>query len=221
LKYRKKSKKSILIIGMGRFGRHLALKLNELGNSVMVVDKDENSIQNMPIKFENVLIADCTNESVINSLGVSNFDLCFVSISVSFEAAFIITLLLKNYGAKYVITKASKEMQVDILKKVGADNVIYPEREFAEKIAIRYSYSKIHDYIAFDENNAIYEIDVPTDWIGQSIGYLDIRKKYNIKKKKKKSNSVLNSMPDVDYKFEPNDLVVLISSPEVVVNLSL
>lgn len=131
--------KNILIIGIGRLGRHLAEKLTELNNSVMIVDKDENIINELAPRFTNAMIGDCTKEGVLRSLGVNNFDICFVTISDNFQSSLEITSLLKELGAKYVVSKANRDLQAKFLLRNGADEVVYPERDIAEKLAIRHN----------------------------------------------------------------------------------
>ena len=119
--------KSVLVIGLGRFGRHLAYKMKELGNDVMIVDKDEKLVNEMAEKFTDSHIGDCTNEAVIRSLGVKQMDCCFVSIGEDFQSSLVITSLLKRAGAKHVVAKANQEIQEELLVQIGADEVVYPE----------------------------------------------------------------------------------------------
>ena len=153
--------KSILVIGMGRFGYHLAAKMQELGNDVMIVDRDEKLINDMASRFTDSHIGDCTSEAVIRALGVKQMDICFVSIGEDFQSSLVITSLLKRAGAKCVVAKANQEIQADLLKQIGADEVVYPERDLAEKLAVRYNANNIFDYIQLTEDYSIYEIPVP------------------------------------------------------------
>ncbi|MCL2138098.1 MAG: TrkA family potassium uptake protein [Treponema sp.] len=209
MKIRKQKGKSILIIGMGILGRHLALRMKELGNSVMVVDMKEELEQDISIEFEDYIIGDCTNENVISALGIGNFDICFVTIGKSFEASIVITSLLKSHGAKHIVTKASREIQTDVLKKIGANDVVYPERELAEKLAVRYNANNIFDFFELTGEYSIFEIAVPVDWIGKSIGTLDVRQKYNVSVLVVKNEKKLHPMPRIDYKFHPGDIIIL------------
>ena len=139
--------KSILIIGMGRLGCHLATKMQELGNDVMVIDENPAIIESLSSVYTDTSIGDCTNEAVIQSLGVNNFDICFVTIGNDFESSLVITSLLKSNGAKLVVSKAKTDIQADLLRKIGADEVVYPEREVAEKLAVRFNAKNIFDFI--------------------------------------------------------------------------
>ena len=116
--------KSILIIGMGRFGRHLAFRMLDLGNDVMVIDKDSSIIDMMSAKCPDASIGDCTNENILRALGVDSFDICFVTIGEDFQSSLVITSLLKSLGAKCVVAKANQDIQADLLRKIGADEII-------------------------------------------------------------------------------------------------
>ena len=126
--------KSVLVIGMGRFGRHFASKMSALGNEVMIVDKNAEVVERYASTVADAQIADCMNENVLSSLGVHHFDLCFVAIGDDFKSSLVITALLKEFDAKYVVAKAKSSIQADLLHRIGADEVIYPEREMAENL---------------------------------------------------------------------------------------
>ena len=126
--------KSILIIGLGRFGTHLCQDLAKLDNEIMIVDKDEASLEDLLPLVVSAKIGDCTNEKVLKSLGVGNFDYCFVCIGENFQSSLEITSLLKDLGAKYVVSKANRDIHAKFLLRNGADEVIYPDRDIAEKL---------------------------------------------------------------------------------------
>jgi len=209
----KQKVKSILVIGMGRFGKHLAVKLFELGNAVMVVDKDDKIIQSVSSVIEDVIVGDCTDENVIRALGIGNFDMCFVTIGKNFESSLVVTSLLKKFGAKYIVTKAGRDIQTDILKKIGADEVVYPERELAEKLAVKYNASSILDYIELTSDHAIYEIDVPEDWVGKTIGEINVRRRYRINILAVKNEASVQTMPCADYEFHDGEQIVISGKP--------
>ncbi|MCL1944901.1 MAG: TrkA family potassium uptake protein [Firmicutes bacterium] len=221
MKKKKISKKSILIIGMGRFGLHLALKFLELGNTVMAVDSQEKIIENLPPIIQNVMIADCTSEKVLESLGVSNFDLCFVTIGDNFEACLVITSLLKSIKAKHIIAKASSNMQIDILKKIGANEVIYPERDLANKTAIRFNFDNILDFTSISQDYAIYDLVVPFDWVGKTVGDINIRQKYGINILGVKKGSQLYSLPGALYCFGADDILVVMAKLDSIEQLAI
>ena len=202
--------KSILVIGLGRFGRHLAKKMMDLGNDVMIVDKDAEIIEHYSMTFTDSQIADCTNSAVLRSLGVHHFDFCFVCIGGDFHSSLVITALLKELKAKYVVAKAKQDIQADLLSRIGADEVIYPEREMAETLAVRYSANNLFDYIELTEEYGIFEISVPTSWIGRSIKELDVRRKYRINIIGIKYEDELKLLPGADYCFKEEDHIMLI-----------
>jgi trk system potassium uptake protein len=207
----KRKPKSILVIGMGRFGRNLAMKMQELGNSVMVVDIKAQLEQDISYLFNDYMIGDCTNENVLGALGVGNFDICFVTIGKNFEASIVVTSLLKTYGAKHIVTKTDRDIQKDVLKKVGADEVVYPDRDFAEKLAVRYNSEKIFDYMELPGDYSIYEIAVPKNWIGKQIVTLDVRRKYEVNILAIKNNTALQPVPDSDYMFTEGDEIIVMA----------
>jgi len=202
--------KSVLVIGMGRFGRHLAVKMQELGNDVMIIDKNPEIVEMFSAKFTDAHIADCTNEGVIRSLGVKHFDLCFVTIGEDFQSSLVIASLLKKLSAKYVVAKANQDIQAELLKQIGADEIIYPEKEMAEKLAIRHNANNIFDYIPLTSDYSIYEIPVHKDWIGKSISAIDVRKKHEINIVAVKTGNSLSPMPGSDYEFVKDDHLIVI-----------
>ena len=172
--------KSMLIIGMGRFGQHLCRNLSELGHQIMIVDKEEDRLEEMISYSQEAKVGDCTNIEVLRSLGVGNYDAVFVCVGTDFQSSLEATSLLKELGAKYVVSKATRDIQAKFLLRNGADEVIYPDRDIAMKTAIRYSSNHIFDFIEFTDNYSIYEISAPKAWVGKSIKELDIRNKLGI-----------------------------------------
>lgn len=172
--------KNILLIGLGRFGRHLAIELKELGHEVMAVDNDEERVNELLPYVMNAQIGDSTNVDFLKSLGIGNFDICFVTISADFESSLETTSLLKELGAKIVISRAERDIQKKFLLRNGADQVVYPERQVAKWSSIRYTADHILDYMEIDSSHAIFEAEVPEEWLGKTIGELDVRRKYNI-----------------------------------------
>lgn len=172
--------KSILLIGLGRFGRHIAMKLDELNHQVMAVDNNEDRVNAILPYVTNAQIGDATNEGFMESLGVNNFDVCIVAIGDNFQSSLETTSLLSELGAKLVVSRAARDVHAKFLLKNGADEVIYPEKQIAQWVAIRYSADHILDYIELDEEHAIFEISIPQNWIGKTVGQLDIRNKHNI-----------------------------------------
>lgn len=172
--------KSILLIGLGRFGKHVAMKLHSLGHQIMAVDDDEERVNEILPYVTNAIIGDSTSETFLSSLGVSNFDVCIVAIGSNFQSSLETTSLLKELGAKQVVSRASRDVHEKFLLRNGADEVVYPEKQLATWTAIRYSSEHILDYIELDGEHAVYEVNIPANWLGKTVGQIDIRKKFNI-----------------------------------------
>lgn len=190
--------KSILLIGLGRFGKHIAIKLHELNHEVLAIDKREERVDEVLPYVENAMIGDGTNEEFLKMLGIGNFDVCIVAIGNDFQGSLETTSLLKELGARMVVARAAKEVQAKFLLKNGANEIVYPEKQLAAWTAIRYSADNIFDYIELNSEYAIFEIAVPNAWIGKTIGQIDIRKAYsiNIMAIKKEGKMEMNITPD-------------------------
>ena len=172
--------KNILLIGVGRFGRHIAAQLAQLGHQVMAVDTDEERVNDVLPYVTNAQIGDSTNAEFLRSLGIGNFDVCMVTISGNFQNSLETTSLLKELGAKCVVSRAERDVQAKFLLRNGADHVVYPEKQVARWAAIRYTSNHISDYIEIDDRHAIFEVEVPESWVGKSIGALDVRRRFGI-----------------------------------------
>lgn len=190
--------KSILLIGLGRFGRHVALQLHKLGHQVMGIDHDEERVNDAMDIVTNAQIGDSSNEEFLSTLGVANYDVCIVAIGNDFQSSLETTYSLKELGAKFVVSRAERDGQAKFLLRNGADEVVYPEKQVARWAAIRYSCDHILDYIELDDTHSIFEVSVPSAWIGLSIGQLDIRKKYSINIMAIKKNGEMSVLVDPD-----------------------
>ena len=168
--------KSVLLIGLGRFGKHIAIQLNRLGHEVLGIDHNEEKVNDAMDIVTDAQIGDSTNEAFLRSLGVGNFDICFVTISNDFQSSLETTCLLKDLGAKFVVARAERDGQERFLLRNGADKVVYPEKQVATWAAIRYSSDHILDYIPLDDQYSFFEVKIPTRWVGKTIGALDIRR---------------------------------------------
>ena len=184
--------KSILLIGLGRFGRHIAKELYDLNHQVMAIDNNEERVNALLPFVTNAQIGDSTNEEFLATLGVGNYDACIVAIGDNFQNSLETTYLLKELGARKIIARASKEMQEKFLLRNGADEVVYPEKQLAAWTAIRCSSEHILEYIELDDEYAIFEVEIPSDWSGKSILELDIRKKHGINILGVRTNGKLN-----------------------------
>ncbi|MCR4772671.1 MAG: TrkA family potassium uptake protein [Oscillospiraceae bacterium] len=210
---------SVLVIGLGKLGYHLAMKMQELGNDVMVVDSNAELVEQYADSFTDSHIGDCTNREVLSSLDVPSFDICFVTIGSNFEASVIITLLLKKLGASFIVAKAGKEVQRELLYSIGANEVIYPEYELAEKLAVRYDSENIFDYIPLTDTHAVYEITVPRAWLGKSLKEVNARQKYAVNIIAVKHGGDIDPVPDADRLFSDEDHLMIIGRSEDVFKL--
>ena len=194
--------KSFLVIGLGKFGSYLSVKLASLKNEVMVVDKDEEAVKSVAEYINNCSIVDCTNETVLKEIGVRDFDYVFVCIGDDFKSSLEITSMAKELGAQNVISMASDDMHAKFLLKNGADKVVYPEKNLAEKLAVKYSADTAFDYIELTEEYFISEINVPDIWVDKSIKEANIRAKHSINILATKEGEKVFPMPGADYIFK-------------------
>ncbi len=172
--------KNILLIGMGRLGKYMAAELDKLGHQVMAVDNRERCINECVDFVTNAQIGDSTNPEFLESLGVESFDVCIVTIKKDFQSSLETTTLLKDMGAKFVVSRAASDFHARFLLRNGADKVIFPEKQMAKWSAVRYSSNNMLDYVELDETISIFELDVPESWVGKTVAQIDVRKKYNI-----------------------------------------
>ena len=184
--------KSILLIGLGRFGRHVAMKLSELHHQVMAVDRVEERVEAVLPYVTSAQIGDSKKAAFLESLGVRNFDVCIVAIGNDFQSSLETTSLLKELGAKLVVSRAARDVHAKFLLRNGADEVVYPEKQLAKWTAIRYSSDHILDYIELGDDYALFEVPIPFEWLSRTIGQIDIRKKYGINIIGIKRNGILD-----------------------------
>ncbi len=202
--------KSILIIGMGRFGRHLCMNLSELGNEIMIVDEKEETLEELLPYVVSAKIGDCTNEAVLKSLGIANFDLIFVCIGTNFQSSLEITSLVKELGGRHVISKANRDIHAKFLLRNGADEVIYPDRDIAEKLAVRYSANHVFDYIELTDEFSIYEIPPLPEWVGKNLMEANIRHQYHISVLATKKEGKAKLMPQATYVIREDEHLMVI-----------
>lgn len=199
----------MLVIGLGRFGTHLATKLAELGNEVMVVDNNEEAVEKVAPLVTRAQIGDCMDPDILRSLGIGNFDICFVCISENFQSSLEITSLLKEMGARYVIAKTDRDIHAKFLLKIGADEVIYPERDMAQRAAVKYSAKNAFDYIELTPEYAIFELLVPAAWVGKTVRELSIRTRHNINIIGLKSGGKVTPMTNPDHIFAEQEHLLI------------
>lgn len=202
--------KSILIIGLGRFGTHLCQDLSRLDNEIMIVDEDESKLEDLLPLVVSAKIGDCTNAKVLKSLGIGNFDICFVCIGNNFQSSLEITSQLKELGAKYVVSKANRDIHAKFLLRNGADEVIYPDRDIAEKVAVRFSANQIFDYVELGNGYSIYEIAPLPEWIGHTIKEIDFRAAYHANIIGIKAEGSMKLTPGPDYVFHHDEHLMVL-----------
>lgn len=208
--------RSFLIVGLGRFGKHMAKTLTQQGNEVLAIDINEDRV-NASLKYvTDAQIGDATDPQFVEELGVNNFDVCIVAIGDNFQSSLESTCLLKEKGAKYVFARANRDIHKKFLLRNGADEVIYAERETAERFAIRFGSAGIFDYFKLSDEYAIFEISVPESWIGKTIIEKNVRQKYNINVLALKFGTVFNALPSPDYRFTGEEKLLVMGTKESV-----
>ena len=212
--------RSMLVIGLGRFGEYLSLRLAELGNEVMVVDNDEHKIDRIADRVTSAQVGDCMDSEVINSLGVRNFDVCFVCIGENFQSSLEITSLLKEHGAHRVVSKADRDIHAKFLLKVGADYVVTPERDMAQRTAVRFSARNTFDYIELADDYAIFELETPEAWVGRTAIELNIRARYNVNIIGTKYQERMLPYTDASRAFERGAHLILAGSKKDILRLT-
>ncbi len=206
--------KSILIIGLGRFGRHMAKKFSEQNNDVMAIDINEERINNVLSVVTNALIGDATNERFMETIGVRDFDLCVVAIGDNFQSSLETTALLKDLGAKFVLARASRDVHAKFLLRNGADDVIYTEKETAERLAVKYGSDNIFNYIELNDEYSIYEIAVPSSWLNKSILKVNVRSKYGISILATKQGNNIYPLPKPEHVFTDSESLMILGKNE-------
>ena len=203
--------RSFLIIGMGNFGHYLCQELLKYNCEIMIIDETEDRLEDMLPFVASAKVGDCTNPEVLGSLGVKNFDACFVCVGDNFQNSLEITSLVKELGAKLVVSRAVRDLHAKFLLRNGANRVIHPERDIAERIAKSYSNSSIFDYIELDENYSIYEITPFKEIIGKTIVESAFRKKYNANIIGIKVQGKSMKMANPEYVFNTEDHIVVVA----------
>lgn len=206
--------KSVLLIGMGQFGQLLGEKLLNMGNEVMIVDKDENIINTVASKYTGAVICNCMVSDNLKALDIPSYDACVVTIADDFQSSLEITSILKDLGAKYIIAKANTDIQRKFLLRIGANEVIYPNRDMAEKLAVKINSEQVYDYFELDATYSIFEIAVPEKWIGKTIRQTNPRAKYGINILTIKKDNKYMPTPTPDTMFESNDKIVVFGNTE-------
>ena len=201
--------KSVLVIGAGQFGTHIAKRMEELRCEVMAVDISEDSINDIMPYVTNAKIGDGTNEEFLRTLGIDDYDVCFVTLGRHFQSSLETTSLLSELGAKKVISRATNDVQMKFLLRIGADEVVYPEKQTALRIATKYASDSILDFFHLEKEYYIYELKVPKSWHGKNLMQIDARRRFNINILTiKRSGEVL--IPSADTVILPDDIAFVL-----------
>ena len=214
----KSTRKQYLVLGLGRFGDSLARNLCKLGHEVLAVDKDTELVEALAPYVTQAVQADATEEAALEALGIRNFDAAIVAIG-NVRDSILVSVLCKEAGVPYVVAKAVDELHAKVLRKVGVDRVIYPERDMAEKLAVRCSANNLYDFIELTADYSIFEIPALPDWVGKTIGAINIRRKYDMNVLTIKKNGSEIIMPTADYQFDRDDHVIVLGKKNDVLRL--
>ena len=204
--------KNVLLIGLGRFGRHMAQKMSDMNHQIMVVEKDEHKVQEAMCYVTNAEIGDATDPALIDSLGVKDFDLCVVTMGHDLQASLEITALLKEKGASFVLVRVSRDTHARFLLACGADEIIYPEKQIADWAAVRYTGDHVYDYTRLSPDNAIYETEIPESWIGRTVAELGVRQRYRLNILALRRDGNVDPMFGSSVQFRAGDRIILLGS---------
>lgn len=210
--------KSFLVIGMGRFGTAVAQELTELGQEVLVIDENEEDVQRVAEDVTQAMQGDAQDEAVLRAVGVRNFDCCVVAVGTDMEASILITVMLKELGAKYIVAKARSAVHAKVLERVGADRVVLPESEMGRKLAQRLAHTNVVDFIGVSDEYSILEVHTPKSWVGKSLVQLAVRQKYkvNVLAVRHGENGALDASPKPNMAIEPSDLLLIMGENKFV-----
>lgn len=211
--------KSFLVVGLGRFGRHLVKCLAELGNEVMILDQDEEQVARLASVATAACVGDCQDEQVLASLGIRNFDVCFVCVRDDFQCSLEATATLKELGATCVVARADHERQIKFLKKIGADYVIHTEMDMASRAAMRFSARNAFDYFELTPKYAVFEIETPREWEGRTVMEMDVRRRYNVNILGVKNGDEIVPLLSPDYRFQPDAHLIVAGDKEAGIRL--
>ena len=212
--------KQFIVLGLGRFGSAVATTLIELGHEVLGVDNDEERVNDLKDKITQAVQADITEERVLKELGVKNFDAAIVSIGTDLEASILVTMMLKEMGLKYIIAKAQNNLHAKVLKKIGVDKVVFPERDMGARIARRLITQNIKDYVELEPDYNIMEIEALPEFLDKSLSELDLRNKYGINVLAIKRDNSFNISPQAKDIIKKDDLLIVIGETKIITELA-
>lgn len=212
--------KSVLLIGLGNFGQALGERLRNMGDEVMIVDKNEDLVNSLSSKYTSAAIANCMNMDNLKTLDIPSFDACVVAIGDDFQSSLEITSNLKDLGAKYVVSRADTEIQRKFLLRVGADEVVYPNRDIAEKLAVRLNSKRVYDYVELDAEHGIFEIAVPQRWYGKNLVDANPRGKYGLNVLTIKKGKDITPLPGPTYVFQEGDHMLVFGKTDAILKFT-
>ena len=211
--------KSYIVIGLGRFGAEMAVKLYECGEDVLAIDTDESLVDKIADRVTRAVAADAKDVDVLKKLGAGNFDRAVVAVGSDLAASALITMNLKSLGVPYILCKAHDDTYREILEKLGATRVIIPEREMADKLSLGLTSAGIMEYIEISDEYGIVEMAPPEAWIGKCIRNLDLRRKDNANVIALRQGDDLCIPPDIDAELDENTTLVMLGSYEMINSL--
>lgn len=200
--------KQYIVIGAGRFGTSVAKTLLSAGQEVMIVDSDEDVVQQVSETMDNVAIVDASDENALRSIGLGNFDVAIVAIGTNLRSSIMATLIAKELGVKKVVSKASDKLQAEVLQKIGADRVVFPEHDMGEKLAKSLIFSRVFDFMALDDDHSIFTLTIPSHWVGKDIFSLNVRETYNVNIVGIKKGSEFQVPADPNTVFKKGDIII-------------
>lgn len=198
------------VIGLGRFGSSVARCLSQMGHEVLGIDQDEDKIQEMANILTHAVQADATDEATLKSLGIRNFDCVIVSIGQDIQASILVTLLVKELGVKYVVAKALNDLHGKVLSRIGADRVVYPERDMGVRVAQNLVAANVLDYIELAPHVTICELVAPERLVGKTLRQLNLRSRYGVNIMAIKRDDKVNITPLADDTVRAGDILVLL-----------
>ncbi|HZG18282.1 MAG TPA: TrkA family potassium uptake protein [Candidatus Bathyarchaeia archaeon] len=202
--------KQFAVIGMGRFGSSVARTLYEMDYEVMGIDEDEEKINENIHNVTHAIVADSTDEAALKEIGIRNFDVVVVSIGADIQASILTTLQLKEMGVKKIVAKAQNERHGQVLYKVGADRVVFPERDMGIRVAHNLISANVLDFIELAEDYSVAEVVVSPNLVGRNLRQLDVRAKYGVNVIAIKSGHEFNISPRPDDVIRSGDVLVVI-----------
>lgn len=202
--------KQYIVIGCGRFGSSVATTMHLLGHQVMAIDKSDDAVQAISEKVTHAAIVDVTDEQALRALGMGNFDVAIIAIGSDIRASIMATLIAKEMGVEQIVCKAKDELQAKVLYKIGADRVVFPERDMGIRVAHNLVSDNILDHIELDPEYSIMEIVTPNKWVGKTLIELDLRAKYEITILAVKSGDKINVIPSPQEQLQEKSILVVI-----------